>query len=173
MWCAPLKNFPTFLSTLIVIWELTSSYVFGRHESNDNLLTVSLTSSCIIQTNKRWYWRHWVNNDKLGIFFFQKLFCNFWGENVSLLYHNQRIRCSFSTAWKFHNFSITQILREISLGVSRNAKSAILTYLEALNLYFFFLYEFLLFLRDEIYKINKIQSLKCGKNGNFRTTRSS
>jgi len=40
---APLKNFPTFLSTLIVIWKLTPSYVFSRHESNDNLLTVSLT----------------------------------------------------------------------------------------------------------------------------------
>ena len=39
----------------------------------------------------------------------------------------------FSTVWKFHNFSITQILREINLWNSRSAKSAILTHLEALN----------------------------------------
>ena len=35
--------------------------------------------------------------------------------------------------WKFHDFSITQILREIKFGDSRSAKSAILTHLEALN----------------------------------------
>ena len=34
------------------------------------------------------------------------------------------------TVWKFHDFSITQILREINFGDSRSAKSAILTYLE-------------------------------------------
>ena len=36
------------------------------------------------------------------------------------------------TVWKFQNFSITQILREINFGNSRSATSAILTYLEAL-----------------------------------------
>ena len=35
--------------------------------------------------------------------------------------------------WKFHDFSITQILREINFGDSRGAKSAISTHLEALN----------------------------------------
>ena len=44
------------------------------------------------------------------------------------------------TVWKFNDFSITQILREINLGESRSAKSAILTHLEALN---FDEYEFL------------------------------
>ena len=38
--------------------------------------------------------------------------------------------------WKFHDFSITEILREINFGDSKSAKSAILTHLEALNLYF-------------------------------------
>ena len=42
------------------------------------------------------------------------------------------------TVCKFRNFSITQILREINLGDSRSAKSAILTHLESLN---FDLYE--------------------------------
>ena len=42
-----------------------------------------------------------------------------------------------STVWKFHDFPITQILREINFGDSRSAKSAILTDLEALNLMFY------------------------------------
>ena len=40
------------------------------------------------------------------------------------------------TMWKFHYFSITQILREINFEVSRSAKSAISTHFEALNFYF-------------------------------------
>ena len=44
--------------------------------------------------------------------------------------------------WKFRDFSITYILREINFGDSRSAKSAILTHLEALD---FDLTEFLHF----------------------------
>ena len=43
---------------------------------------------------------------------------------------------------KFHDFSITQILREINFGNSRSAKSTFLTLLEAQN--FDFLYIFAL-----------------------------
>ena len=39
------------------------------------------------------------------------------------------------TVWKFHDFSITQILREINFGDSTSAKSAILTHLEVLNFF--------------------------------------
>ena len=40
------------------------------------------------------------------------------------------------TVWKFHDFSITQILREINFGDSRSAKSAMFnTLLQAHNLY--------------------------------------
>ena len=35
--------------------------------------------------------------------------------------------CSRNTVWKFHDFSITQILREINFGNCRIAKSTILT----------------------------------------------
>ena len=35
------------------------------------------------------------------------------------------------TVWKFHDFSITQILREINFGDSPSAKSAILIHLES------------------------------------------
>ena len=65
---------------------------------------------------------------------------------------------------KFHSFSfsITQILREIYFEDFRNAKSAILSHLEALN---FDLYEFLDFFESEIYQIDKIQS---SKNSNVR-----
>ena len=38
-----------------------------------------------------------------------------------------------NTVWKFHVFSITQILCEINFGHSRSTKSTILTHLEVLN----------------------------------------
>ena len=41
------------------------------------------------------------------------------------------------TVWKFQLFSVTQILREIKVGGFRDPKTAILTYLEALILYFY------------------------------------
>ena len=50
---------------------------------------------------------------------------------------------------------LSQILREIKFWVSKNAKSAILTHLEDLNLSF---HEFLHFLKAEIDQLNKIQS---------------
>ena len=56
--------------------------------------------------------------------------------------------------WKFHDFSITQILREIKFGDSRSAKSAILSSLEALNCDF----QKLHFLKAEMYQINNIKS---------------
>ena len=55
--------------------------------------------------------------------------------------------------WKFPDFFITQILREIKFGDSTSAKSAILTHLEVLNFAF---YEILHFLKAEIYQINKL-----------------
>ena len=59
------------------------------------------------------------------------------------------------TVWKFHDFSTTQILREINFWNFRSAKSAILTNLEALKFDF---YEFFHLLKAEIYPIDKIQS---------------
>ena len=60
-----------------------------------------------------------------------------------------------NTVWKFREFSISQILREINFGDSRSAKFAISTHLQALN---FDLYDFLHFLKAEIYQINHFQS---------------
>ena len=57
--------------------------------------------------------------------------------------------------WKFHNLSITQILREINFGETKSAKFAIFTHLEALNFDF---YEFLNLLKTEIYQFSKILS---------------
>ena len=37
------------------------------------------------------------------------------------------------TVWKFHDFSITQILREIKFEDSRSVKCTIFSHLEALN----------------------------------------
>ena len=41
---------------------------------------------------------------------------------------------SFHTVWKFQNFSVTQILREINFGESRSYESAVFAILEALDL---------------------------------------
>ena len=57
------------------------------------------------------------------------------------------------TVWKFHDFSITQILREINFVDSRSAKSAILTHLEALN---FDIYQFLHLFKAVIYQLAKM-----------------
>ena len=65
-------------------------------------------------------------------------------------------------------FSITQILREIKVGEYRISEYAILTHLDDLNFAF---YEFLHFLKAEIYLINETQSLQYGKNGSFRTSK--
>ena len=72
-----------------------------------------------------------------------------------------------NTVWKFHDFSVIQILREINFGDSRSAKSAILKLSEALNLTF---YEFLPFLKTEN-QIKKFRALEIAKNGSFRTSR--
>ena len=42
-----------------------------------------------------------------------------------------------TTAWKFHDFSITQILREITFSDTKSEKSAVLTHLKALNFDFY------------------------------------
>ena len=43
---------------------------------------------------------------------------------------------SICTMWKFYDFSITQILRQINFRDFRSAKSAIFAILEALNCHF-------------------------------------
>ena len=60
------------------------------------------------------------------------------------------------TVWKFHDFSITQILREINFGDCKSAKSAILTHLEALNFDF---YEIVHFLKAQINQKSKYRIL--------------
>ena len=69
--------------------------------------------------------------------------------------------------WKFENFPVAQILREIKVGKSRVSKCAILTHLEALNFDF---YEFLHILKAEIDQKVKIQSLQNCKKKQFRST---
>ena len=70
----------------------------------------------------------------------------------------------YITVWKFKDFYITEILREINFVDSRSAKSAILTHLEALNFDF---YKFVHFWKVEIHQIKKIQSPKNGKKKQF------
>ena len=72
------------------------------------------------------------------------------------------------TEWKFHDFSIIQIFREINFNEFEGPKSVILTHLEALN---FDSYEFLHFLKGEIDQINKNQKPKICKKGSFCASR--
>ena len=74
------------------------------------------------------------------------------------------------TVWKFKDFSISRILREINFEDSWSAKSAILPHLEALN---FGYYLFLHFLKGEIDQINKNQKPKICKKGSFSLQESS
>ena len=46
-----------------------------------------------------------------------------------ILIHLLLAKMCLDTVWKFHDFSITQILREINFWDSTGAKSAILTHL--------------------------------------------
>ena len=62
--------------------------------------------------------------------------------------------------WKFHDLSITRILREIKVEDSRNAKSAISTHLEVLNVNF---YQFLHFLKVEINQESELIVSKIAK----------
>ena len=72
------------------------------------------------------------------------------------IHHTHADKC---TVWKFCNFPITQILREINFG-----DSAILTHFEVLN---FDIFESLHLQKSEIYQIDKLQSLQNGSNGIF------
>ena len=69
--------------------------------------------------------------------------------------------------WKFKDFSVTQIFREINLWDSGSAKCAIFTHLEALNLDF---YGFFHFSKAEMNQMNQIHSPQNGKNGSFCTS---
>ena len=67
--------------------------------------------------------------------------------------------------WKFHDFCITQILREIKFGNFRSAKSANFTHLEALNFDF---YDFLHLLKaHNLPKVTEMRAPKIAKNGSF------
>ena len=72
------------------------------------------------------------------------------------------------TEWKFLDFPITQILREINLRDSQTAKSAIFTISEALNFDF---QESMHFLKAETYHVHQNQTPITGKNGRFRSSR--
>ena len=70
--------------------------------------------------------------------------------------------------WKFHDFTVTQILREINFRDYRSVKSANFVISEALNFDF---YEFLHFLKIEIYKNNQFRALKIAKTAVLLTSR--
>ena len=67
-----------------------------------------------------------------------------------------------------HDFSTTQILREINFGDSRSAKSAIVTHFNGSESKFFD--EFLHFWRLEFTILTKFRAPNVAKNGSFITS---
>ena len=70
--------------------------------------------------------------------------------------------------WKFQNFSVSQILREIKVGQPEASQMVILKYLEALN---FMFDKFLHLEKAEIDQKSKLRVIKIAQNGIFRTFR--
>ena len=68
--------------------------------------------------------------------------------------------------WKFHDFSVTQILREINFGEFRRLKSAIFAILGALN--FVYLVKVCLEKCKNSYK-SKARASKCVEMADFET----
>ena len=85
--------------------------------------------------------------------------CKRGAERVIMAVENVEIG-QVITVWTFHDFSITQILREINFGDFTRAKSAILTHLYVLD---FASYEILHFLKAEIYQLNNTKPSKKAK----------
>ena len=60
--------------------------------------------------------------------------------------------------WKLSNFSVSQILREIKVGESRNSKTAVFAIFKALNLVDF---ANLSLQKYKMHKISKFRASKC------------
>ena len=76
----------------------------------------------------------------------------------NLLIFQVRVNFSLFTAWKFHNFSITQILREITFGDCRSAKSANLK-----SLWILIFMKFCSFWRLKFTKVTNFRAPKMAK----------
>ena len=55
------------------------------------------------------------------------------GKKPEKVKKNREISVKCRTVWKFQDFSVIQILREINLGESRSSETAILTIFRVLN----------------------------------------
>ena len=83
---------------------------------------------------------------------------NFRGQ-LNIQYLLEFLQSSWITMWKLQNFSVPQILREIKIDEFKVLKLVALTYFD--------FYDFLLFMKPEIYQINQIQSPWIGKKWQF------
>ena len=97
-------------------------------------------------------------------FFAESKFWGLWNCEIDSFRHPR-----YGHIWyhvKYDKQKSTLILREITFWDSRNAKSANLTHLRALNLCWC---EFFSLLEGWNYQINTVLSRKIGKNDHFRT----
>ena len=90
-----------------------------------------------VQEAQKWNEARCHHNQKIGQWLlFQKCEKSFnkgLKKSCSTYWKRHGMEPLLLRVWKFHDFSITQLLHEINFGDSKSAKSAILTNLEALN----------------------------------------
>ena len=154
IWLAgKILNFQKFTYHSVEIMEIYS-HIFLTKISYKQLFTIEVTKELIWR--KKWTPNHSV--EIMEIYSHTYLGDNF--ENVTSLLSKAR--------WKFHDFCITHILREINFVDSWRAKTAIKALLGAVN--------FVLLVNFSLQKVNKcikikIQSHWMCSNGWLRTSR--
>ena len=134
--------------------------------------TLKLTSSKIWATEKSWNFHtvKWVPSPRPPSMV--KKFALYRGFKYSV-FHLKKYLCSnyVLTVWKFHDYSIDQILREINFGDSRSAKTFFLDTFKDCTFLFSNFHELLHFLKDETHQNNKIQGPKISNNSSIRISR--
>ena len=107
-------------------------------EKWDNLITWNLK---LLIHNVECHQKKSPSNQLYSIFFSKMLLSrNFCQKSVTVNFRNFHT-VSFKV-WKFQNYPVTQFLREINFRRYRSSKTAILTFLEALNSYLMFIFSF-------------------------------
>ena len=148
-------------SLLLIVWDYVVFFIkTNRKNVNKQLKNVNkqLKNVCLL-SKKDFYVYFLLFSPKLSAC--EINLCDRLMDGILKLLHRKRYEhregrvyfCevgSLFTVWKFQYFSITQILREITVSDFRGTKTAILTNSEAVV---FYLYEILHFLRAGIFQM--------------------
>ena len=136
--------------------EIPWNWLQVKFEPQKNPEISTLSSECPVHDHHLW----WKSLPFIGVL---NTACFIW----------KKYSCSYYvlTVWKFHDYSIDQILREINFGDSRSAKTFFLDTFKDCTFLFSNFHELLHFLKDETHQNNKIQGPKISNNGSIRISR--